>query len=140
MRKILNKALMVLLVVIMALSSVPVTNIADIDFSTPFVITAEAANKTIKFKKSKPTVYTGEKYTLKLLDKKGKTISASKIKWTTADKKIATVDKKGVVKGIKAGKVKITATYKKKKYVATVTVKDSIKLNKSKVSVYIGKK
>ncbi|MBQ3135957.1 MAG: Ig domain-containing protein [Clostridia bacterium] len=140
MKKFLNKALMVLLVVIMALSSVPVTNIADIDFSSPFAITAEAAKKTIKFKKSKPSVYTGEKYTLKLLDKKGKTISAKKIKWTTANKKIATVDKKGVVKGIKAGKVKITATYKKKKYVATVTVKDYIKFKKSKPSVYIGEK
>ncbi len=140
MKKFLNKALMVLLVVIMAFSSVPLTNIADADFGSPFAITAEAAKKTIKLEKSKPTVYTGEKYTLKLLDKKGKKISAKKIKWTTANKKIATVDKNGVVKGVKAGKVKITATYKKKKYVATVTVKNSVKFKKSKVSVYIGEK
>ncbi len=140
MKKFLNKALMVLLVVIMAFSSVPLTNIADAEFGSPFAITAEAAKKTIKLEKSKSTVYTGEKYTLKLLDKKGKKISAKKIKWTTANKKIATVDKNGVVKGVKAGKVKITATYKKKKYVATVTVKNSVKFKKSKVSVYIGEK
>ena len=55
------------------------------------------------------------------------TLTASeKVKWKSSDPKIATVNSKGKVKGIKAGKVKITATSKadkNRKATFTVTVK-----------------
>jgi len=46
------------------------------------------------------------------------------VTWTTSDKKIATVNSKGVVKGVKKGKVTITATtWNGKTAKCTVTVK-----------------
>ena len=68
-------------------------------------------------------VIRGKKITLKA------TVSPSRadqrVEWSSANDKIATVNSKGVVKGIKAGKVKITAvskTTKKVKASFTVTV------------------
>ncbi|MCR5475106.1 MAG: Ig-like domain-containing protein [Lachnospiraceae bacterium] len=47
------------------------------------------------------------------------------VTWKSSNKKIATVSKKGRVKGLKKGKVKITVTTRdqKKKATCTVTVK-----------------
>lgn len=61
--------------------------------------------------------------------KKGKTIvleiknSRSKITWISSNKKIATVDKNGKVKGKKKGVVVITAIYNKIKLTQKITVK-----------------
>ena len=67
-----------------------------------------------------------EKQTVKV----GKTINlgakadpAGKITYKSSNKKVATVDSKGVVKGIKKGKAKITVTANGLKQVVTVTVK-----------------
>lgn len=49
--------------------------------------------------------------------------STDKIKYSTSNKKVATVTSKGVVKGKKKGKAKITITAGKKKIVCTVIVK-----------------
>lgn len=46
----------------------------------------------------------------------------TKLKWKSSDKKIASVNKKGVVKAKKPGKVKITVTTKNKKK-ATITIR-----------------
>jgi uncharacterized protein YjdB len=48
---------------------------------------------------------------------------ASRVKWRSADKTIATVSTSGVVKAKKEGTVKICAYYGKKKTYCTVTVK-----------------
>ena len=48
-----------------------------------------------------------------------------KVKWSSSNKKIATVNKKGVVKGKKIGKARITAKVGKKKYICNVTVKEN---------------
>lgn len=76
----------------------------------------------IKFalNKKKLTLETGKTYTLKLNHAKAK-----KVKWTSSDKKIASVSGKGKIKAKKKGKVTITAKYKKKKYECRVTVKKS---------------
>ncbi len=98
-------------------------NLTTENYTSPFSITAQAAAKKIHLKKTKLTLYVGKTYTQKLLDKKGKTISATKVKWKSANKKIATVSKNGKVTAKKKGNVKITATYKGKKYTFNVTVK-----------------
>ena len=46
------------------------------------------------------------------------------VKWKSADKTVATVNKKGRVTGVTAGKTTITATVGKNKYTCKVTVKD----------------
>lgn len=69
-----------------------------------------------KLSSSALTVAVGETRTLTLKNSEGT------VKWSTSDKKIATVSK-GKVTGIKSGKVTITAKYKSKTYECTVTVK-----------------
>lgn len=77
-----------------------------------------ASSATIKLNKTKLTLTVGETASLKL-----KSAKASKVKWSSKNKKIATVSQKGLVKGKKKGTAKIIAKYKKKTYKCTVTVK-----------------
>ena len=49
--------------------------------------------------------------------------NGAKVTYKSANKKIARVSKKGVVKGLKKGKTKITVTCNKKKKSVTVQVK-----------------
>ena len=77
------------------------------------------SNAAIKLNKKSITVKVGKTYKLKL---KGTKKSA---KWSSANKAIAKVSKKGVVTGVKAGKTKITAKLGKKKYTCKVTVQDA---------------
>lgn len=78
-----------------------------------------AASKKMKMNKSRVTVQEGKKTTLKLKGAKKK-----KVKWSSSNKKIATV-KAGVVKAKKKGRCTITAKYAKKKYCCRVIVKSS---------------
>lgn len=81
----------------------------------------------IKFKKNRIELAVGKSIQNPLCyTKKGK-----KIVYRSANKKIATVSKKGKITGKKAGKTRITATYQKKKYtcvVRVVTVKRTQKI------------
>ncbi len=122
MKNKLSSILITAMSVLVMLGSFPAVMTAE-NYTSPFIITAQAASKKTHLKKTKITLTAGKTYTLKLLDKKGKTISATKVKWKTANKKIATVSKKGKITAKKKGNVKITATYKGKKYTCTVTVK-----------------
>lgn len=63
------------------------------------------------------SVYLGQKFTLKVIGGSGT------IKWKSADKKIASVDKNGVVTTKKAGKTTITATRNGVQLKCSVTVK-----------------
>jgi len=87
--------------------------------------TAEASSK-IKINKTKTIMYVGDSLTLKLSGVSTK--QKDKIKWSTSNKKIATVSKKGKVRAKKKGKVVITATYKKKKYKCAITLKNKKKV------------
>lgn len=138
MKKRLGKVLMVLLAVIITLSGSPISSISKIASDSSIAVVAEAASKKTHLNKTKKSIYIGKKYTLKLVDKKGKTISNSKIKWSRSNKSVATISKKGVVTGKKAGKVKITAKYKGKKYTATITVKSAVSLSKTKLTFKAG--
>ena len=76
-----------------------------------------AASKA-KLNKKSATIYVGKTVQLKVNNNK------KKVKWSTSNKKIAIVNKKGKVTGKKAGKVTITAKIGKKKYNCKVTVKN----------------
>ena len=85
--------------------------------------TVEAAAKNVTLKVSSKKVKVGKKVKLNAKATKG-----AKLSYKSSNKKIATVSRRGVVTGKKAGKVKITITAKKAKYKTTkktVTVKVS---------------
>ena len=82
------------------------------------------AAKKIKLSKTKVVLYVGEKDYLDLYDGKNQVLG---LKWTSSNKKVATVDSVGNIKALKAGTTKITVKYKKKKYICKVTVKDALK-------------
>ena len=70
----------------------------------------------------------------------GASVAAKKVKWSTSDKKIATVSSRGVVKGRKKGKAVITAKYNGDVAACTVIVNQivlpsKIKLSKSSVTL-----
>lgn len=78
--------------------------------------TAQAAKKP-KLNKKKVTLKVGGKVRLKVKNKKGR------VKWFSSNKKVASVNNKGVVKAKKKGKAKITARTGGRKLVCKVTVK-----------------
>jgi hypothetical protein len=84
---------------------------------TGHVAVAEAS--TVKISKSKVTMEIATTTTLKVTGTK------SKVTWKSSDKKVASVNSKGVVTAQSVGTAKITATVSKKKYTCTVTVVDS---------------
>ena len=71
-----------------------------------------AAKTTIKLNKSSVSIIMGETKALKIVKKN--VASVKKIKWTSKNKKVATVSAKGIVKGIKKGSTVINATVKYK--------------------------
>ena len=94
-----------------------------------------AANASIKLNKKTATVFTGEKITLKA-SVKG---SSKKVKWSSSNKKIATV-RSGVVTGKKAGTVIIKATANGKTAKCKVKVKaTTIRLNRKTAWMIAGK-
>lgn len=74
------------------------------------------AKKAVKLNKSKLTLQTDKTSKLKLKNTK------KKVKWSSKNKKVATVSRKGVVKAVSVGKTTITAKSGKKKYSCKVTV------------------
>jgi hypothetical protein len=71
---------------------------------------------TVKLNKSKISISVGESVSLKLLG------TSNAPKWTSSNKKIATVSSKGLVKAVKEGSANVTATSNGKKYVCKVNV------------------
>ena len=98
-----KKILAIVLAFVLSISMIPTINVS--------------AAKKVKLNKTKVTIYVGKTVTLKLRSNK------RKVKWSSSNKKVATVSKKGKVKGKKAGKATITAKVGKKKYKCKITVK-----------------
>lgn len=112
MRKNVTKVAAALLSAAMVVTSVSVPG-----------TTSEAASVKISAKKA--TIYAGPaKKTVALTVKKGSTNLTKKCKWTSSNKKVATVGAKtGKVTAKKKGTATITAKYGKKSYKCKVTVK-----------------
>ena len=91
--------------------------------------TVEAA--TVKISKTKYTMNKGEKYTLKVSGTK------KKVKWSTSNKKVATVNSKGKVTAKKKGTATITAKVGSKKYKCKITVEDP-SISKTKINLENG--
>ena len=86
--------------------------------------TVHAASKTkIKLNRTNKTMYEGDTFRLKITGTK------KKVKWSSSNKKVASISSKGIVKGINGGtnqrSCKIYATVGGKKYTCKVTVKGS---------------
>lgn len=94
--------------------------------SKPVIAAGYGLNKT------SATIYTGSTVKLSVTGVNGA------IKWSTANKKIATVSISGKVKGIKAGKTTVTAKVGSRKFTCNVIVKNPA-LSKSKVTIVKGK-
>ena len=85
---------------------------------------AEVQAASLKLSDKNVYLATGFNKTLSL----GK-VSAKKCVWKSSNKKVATVNKKGVVNTKKKGKAVISCTYKKKTYKCTINVVDAINLS-----------
>ena len=79
------------------------------------VAPVQAASKT---KTTKVTMKAGQSKTLRVK-------TAGKVKWSSSNKAIVSVNKNGKIVARRAGKAKITAKYGKKKAVFVVTVKST---------------
>lgn len=97
-------------------SSNGLTQVVTVKVTSPATKVKLTGKKTIKFKK-------GKKNTLKLKATVTPKNSTDKVKWSTSNKKVATVSQKGVVTAKKKGKVKITAKAGKKKATVKITIK-----------------
>lgn len=84
------------------------------------------ARSKVKLKSSKVTLTAGQSRNLKVVG------TQKKVRWTSSNTKIATVNQKGKVKAKKKGNCKIYARVGKKKLVCNVTVKGRSKSNTSK--------
>ena len=113
------KTLAAALAMTLAIGAVPpVSGVSELPVLTT---TVEAAARKVSLKVSNKKAYVGK--TTKI---SAKATKGARLSYKTSNKKIATVNSKGVIKGKKAGTVKITITAKKSKYKTvkkTITVK-----------------
>lgn len=91
-------------------------------------LSVPAAAKSIKLSKTSVSLTVGSRKTLKVNTKKT-------VKWSSSNKKVATVSSKGVVTARKAGKATIKAKVGKKILKCKITVK---KVSAKELSQYIG--
>ena len=82
-----------------------------------FVPDVDAGTSVLNITNETYSIDAGQSFTLKLNG-----IKAKKVKWSSSNKSVATVSKKGVVKGIKKGKTTIIGKYKGLKFKINVNV------------------
>ena len=122
------KALAVAMVLTMSAGMIPTTAGIEVPALTT---TVEAAVKKITLKASSKKVYAGK--TVKI---NAKATKGAKLSYKTSNKKIATVNSKGVITGKSAGTAKITITAKKSKY-KTVKKTTTVKVVKQNQSIAV---
>lgn len=82
-----------------------------------FVPDVDAGTPTLNLTNSTYYIEVGKSFAIKLNG-----LKASKVKWSSSNKSVATVSKKGVVKSLKKGKTTITGKYKKLKFKIKINV------------------
>lgn len=102
-----------------------------------------ASKKKIHLKKTSITLTVKKTYQQKLINKNGKVISASKVKWKSLKTSVAKISKKGKITAVKPGTAKMTAKYKGKTYKFTVKVKapphnTAISIEPTSLSLMVG--
>lgn len=97
---------------------VPIVILCMMVFAKP----TDAGYPTLNLTSDSKTISAGQKTQLKVGG-----VKASKIKWTTSNKNVATVSKKGVVTGVSAGKATITGKYRGVKFTIKFTILDNEK-------------
>lgn len=112
--RLISKVFMLttILIILIAQGSLPLQRIAT--------VWAASSSETIKMNKASVTVSVGKTVKLDL------TGTSKAVIWKTSNRSIATVSKKGTVKGIKDGTATITAVLGTKEYTCKVTVQDVI--------------
>lgn len=114
-------------------ASIPGTNSSSQNVSGASSVTGGGYRSAIKLKKGKTvTAYICTTELAKLK------ISGSKFKWTSSNKKVATVSSKGIVTAKKKGKTTITAKKGKITYKCKLIV-ETPKLSKKTASLSVGK-
>ena len=113
MRSHTRKALSLLLIISLFISIVGFFNTEQ----------TYAATKKVHLKKTTISLVEGKTYQQKLINKNGKAIKATAVKWKSSKTSVAKIDKKGKIKAVKAGTAKMTAKYNGKTYKFTVKVK-----------------
>ena len=133
------KNLAVVLACTMTLGTMPTaSNVTALPAVTQ---TVEAAAKSVTLKVSNKKVYAGRSGKIKVKSTRG-----AKLSYKTSNKKIATVNSRGVVTGKKSGTVKITITARKSKYktvkktITVKVVKQNQKITASNVTLTIGQR
>lgn len=114
------KNVICIIVVVLAISIIPVLN-------SP----SNNAKAAIKLNTTRVEIQIGKSKVIKINDSK------KKVTWKSANKKIATVSKKGTVTGVSYGEVAIEAKVDGKSYYCKVVVRGP-HLSYSDVSVYLG--
>ncbi len=104
---------------------------AVILMTTMLIPAFQASAASVKLNKTKIVLVVGQTYNLKVSGTK------KTPQWSSSNKKIVSVTKKGVVKGLKKGTATITAKIGKKKYKCKVTV-EAPKLSSTKKTVTAG--
>lgn len=104
---------------------------AVILMTTMLIPAFQASAASVKLNKTKIVLVVGQTYNLKVSGTK------KTPQWSSSNKKIVSVTKKGVVKGLKKGTATITAKIGKKTYKCKVTV-ESPKLSSTKKTVTAG--
>ena len=132
------KTLAAALALTMTVGTVPPVTGTEIPMITT---TVEAAAKKVSLKAYNKKVYVGRSGKIKVKSTRG-----AKLSYKTSNKKIATVNSRGVVTGKKSGTVKITITARKSKYktvkktITVKVVKQNQKITASNVTLTIGQR
>ena len=112
MNRYIKKALSLIMVLSMVIG---MAGFAHID-------PAYAATGKIHLAKTTISKVVGQTYQQKLINKNGKSITATKVTWKSAKPAVAKISKKGKITAVKAGTATMTAKYSGKTYKFTVKV------------------
>lgn len=132
------KTLAVAVVLSLTVGAVPPVTGTEIPMITT---TVEAAAKKVSLKAYDKKVYAGRSGKIKVKSTRG-----AKLSYKTSNKKIATVNSKGVITGKSAGTAKITITAKKSKYktvkknITVKVVKQNQKITASSQTLALGQR